>query len=314
MLKRAILNNWKTDISGYAQKIDLNDLKEYPAWTIKLEDSYGVAIPYAGDEKINESFANAKIRSTNIKIDDGNEIQTIILITDTISIQEHFAALCSELIEPGINGNKRKQIISSPVTWWKEWKELLGNKNIDERIYDVLGELCVLKYLVEHGEEAEWNGPLHASYDIETEAKFYEVKSSINRVKKEVTISSQFQLAPSGKSLELVLCRFEPTVLTGVSIDGLLNEFKALGYNIDILNNKLESCGFEIGMSARKRTFILHEMLLYKVDDSFPRITPESFIGRVLPEGITKISYTVDLSGLSSVSLIKGEDNDIQNN
>ena len=138
--------------------------------------------------------------------------------------------------------------------------------------------------------------------------------SSINRVKKEVTISSQFQLAPSGKSLELVLCRFEPTILTGVSIDGLLNEFKALGYNTDILNNKLESCGFEIGMSARKRTFILHEMLLYKVDDSFPRITPESFIGGVLPEGITKISYTVDLSGLSSVSLIKGEDNDIQNN
>ena len=87
-----------------------------------------------------------------------------------------------------------------------------------------------------------------------------------------------------------------------------------MGYNTDLLNAKLELRGFEKGMSARKKRFILHEMLLYKVDETFPRITPDSFVGGVLPEGITKITYTVDLSGRIPISVLSGENNDIQNN
>ena len=64
-------------------------------------------------------------------------------------------------------------------------------------------------------------------------------------------------------------------------------------------------------MSARKKNFILHEMLLYIIDDSFPTITPASFVGGVMPTGITKINYTVDLSGLTPISLLQGENHDI---
>ena len=54
MMKEAILNNWDTDILGYAQNISLLKHTDYPAWTVKLDDSYGVAIPYSGREEINE--------------------------------------------------------------------------------------------------------------------------------------------------------------------------------------------------------------------------------------------------------------------
>ena len=84
----------------------------------------------------------------------------------------------------------RKEIIKSPVKWWREWKDLLGNRNVDDRVYDVLGELCVLNQLLAKGEDASWNGPSCASYDIETEIRFVEVKSSIVRDRKEITISS----------------------------------------------------------------------------------------------------------------------------
>ena len=50
MLKTAILNNWSTDIIGYAQAISLLENTDYPAWTVKFIDAYGVAIPYPGDE------------------------------------------------------------------------------------------------------------------------------------------------------------------------------------------------------------------------------------------------------------------------
>ncbi len=304
MLKKAILNNWETDILGYAQEISLLDYTAYPAWTVKLDDSYGVAIPYNGREEINESFANARIRSTEIKVLAGDIKRVILLTTDSVDIKMPFAFLCEALVDPGENGIYRILIEASPVMWWKEWKELLGNKNIDERIYDVLGELCVLKYVVERGEESEWNGPDGATYDIETSERFIEVKSSINREKREVTISSQFQLFSNGKPLVLVLCRFEPTVMSGVSIDSIISEFGTIGYNTVLLNQKLENKGFEVGMSARKKKFILHEMLLYIIDENFPNLTPASFVGGVMPSGITKINYTVDLSGLTPISLL----------
>lgn len=305
MLKKEILNNWETDILGYAQKISLLDATGYPAWTVKLGDSYGVAIPYKGKEELNESFANAKIRSTDIKDSTGNIQRVILLTTDSVDIKTPFSSLCEALVDPGENGVYRIKIEASPVLWWKEWKELLGNKNIDERIYDVLGELCVLKYFVDRGEECEWNGPDGASYDIETSRSFIEVKSSVSREKYEVTISNQFQLFPSGKPLVLILCRFEPTVKSGFSIDSIVSEFEIIGYNTVLLNQKLENKGLEVGMSARKRRFILHEMLLYIIDENFPTITPDSFVGGVMPSGITKINYTVDLSGLTPVSLLQ---------
>lgn len=311
MLKKTIMHNWSTDIVGYAQEISILENTKYPAWTVKFVDSYGVAIPYKGDEEINESFASAKIRSTTIKFKDGTVQKALVLTTTADDIKTPFATLCEALIEPGENGGQRILIEASPILWWKDWKELLGNRNIDERIYDVLGELCALKYSVQNGEEAEWNGPDGASYDIETDTRFIEVKSSINREKREVIISSQFQLFPPGKPLELILCRFEPVVFSGISIDSILYDFQMMGYNTELLNRKLEKRGFEHGMSARKKNFILHEMLLYKIDDSFPRITPESFIGGVMPAGITKITYTVELSGMSPIALLDGEDDDI---
>ena len=52
-------------------------------------------------------------------------------------------------------------------------------------------------------------------------------------------------------------------------------------------------------------------MLKYTVDERFPRITPSSFADGVMPAGITKITYTVDLSGMIPETMIQGEKNEI---
>ena len=307
MLSEEIRSNWKTDIIGYAQSIKSLEQGDCPAWSVKFEDSYGVAIPIDESIVLNESFAGARIKTMAIHTSTDGIQNAVVLLADSSSIAIPFSSLCEALIAPGEDGKIRKAISADPLAWWKEWKELLGNRNIDERIYDVLGELCVLKYVIQKGEEAEWNGPEGATYDIETVNRFLEVKSSVVREKKEVTISSQFQLFPPDKPLAMVFCCFEPVVMSGVSIDSILDDFQTMGYNTEILNRKLEKRGFERGMSARKKGFLLHEMLLYKVDEEFPRVTPSSFIGGVLPPGITKISYTVDLSGLTPTPLLQGE-------
>ena len=304
MLKQAILNNWATDISGYAQIIASTKDSGYPAWTVKILDNYGVAIPFDGDEDINENFANARIYSDSIAFDDHTVKKALILSTSTEGIETTFAALCCELIDSGENGEKRTKILSSPLDWWKSWKEMLGNRNIDPRIYDVLGELCVLKKILASGDDASWNGPDGASYDIETDWGFVEVKSTIVKDKREVTISNPDQLDPPGKPLNLVLCQFEPTVLNGDSIDSIIEEFTQMGYSALALNAKLSKMGFDPGMSSRKKTFLLKGMLKYRVDSSFPRITPASFIGGVMPLNVTKFTYTVDLTGMVAETML----------
>lgn len=312
MLTDEIRSNWEIDIIGHAQPLSSLANSAFPAWTVRFVDGYGVAIPYSGAQEINENFANARIYSSIIRFNEEKEQKALLLTTESYEIALPFSALCAELVDPGENGIFRNEIIASPVKWWREWKNLLGNKSIDDRVYDVLGELCVLNYLIENGEEANWNGPSGASYDLETEKRFVEVKSSVVRDRKEITISSQFQLEPPNKPLDLVFCQFEPSVLSGVSINLLVRQLADKGVNIGAVNQKLKELGFEEGRSSRNKTFVLHGMLKYTVDSDFPRITPASFVGGVMPAGISKITYTVDLSGITPESMMQGVHNDLQ--
>ena len=305
-LAEEILINWNTDIYGYAHRVATLDDEGYPTWTVNNGDSFGVVIPYSGEEEINESFANVRIISKDVIFEGGNVKRALTMLTGLNENKESFAAFCAAFVSPGSDGAKRDKIMQSPLEWWQTWKEMLGNKNIDPRIYDVLGELCVLREFVLQGADVSWNGPNRASYDIEMEERFVEVKSTLSRDKREVTVSNQFQLQES-KQLWLVLCQFEPSVLSGLSIDSVVAELGDAGYNTAVIEEKLADMGLEYGMSSRKKTFILHDMLQYTVDESFPKITPQSFIGGVLPQGIVKISYTVDLSGRDAKSLIHGE-------
>ena len=124
-------------------------------------------------------------------------------------------------------------------------------------------------------------------------------------------MNNQFQLDTSSKNLHLVLCVFEPSIQSGVSINKITEKLGELGYNVKLVNQKLSELGFEEGMSSRNKTFLLHEMLRYTINSDFPRITPESFIGGVLPAGVTGITYTVDLSGMTSESMVQGANHDI---
>lgn len=298
MLAEQIISNWDTSAKGYATKIvDLFDAG-YPAWTVKTNELFGVAIPLAEDIEVSESFSGAKLYNDLIILD-GSEQQNVLLLTTEINeIKYSFATLCAELVTPGENGDLRKEVTSNPVTWWMQWKELLGNRNVEDRVYDALGELCTLKYLAKCGEQAIWNGPNSSTYDIDCDLTYYEVKSTIARKKRQITLSNHFQLdPPDGKKLKIVLCQFEPAK-SGYCIDDLVDELVLFGYSKTDLNEKLEKIGLEKRKSSRKRCYDLHAMILYDVDDDFPAIRETSFVGGILPKGVETITYTVTLDGI----------------
>lgn len=300
-LLEEIKANWALDINNKMQEIvSLKDT--FRAWTIKSVDSYGVAVPYDGDD-VREDFSNASIYCDQI-VSKQNNYRVLVLSSHGKSIDYAFANLCVDFVNPGKDGEYRNAIVSSPVKWWASWKELLGNRTVNERVYDVIGELSVLKYYAQKGLSPKWNGPNQSSYDIELDDCFVEVKSSVNRTRKEVTISSVYQLSNLNKKLYLTFCTFEPTAGQGASINSLVGELRMLGYNISTINEALEKKGFGVGKSDRNKTFILHSMYQYEVDDTFPKVTEQSFNNGVFPSGIIDVSYTVDLSGLTSVNLL----------
>ena len=297
-----IRSNWGLDIFNKLQEI--KSLKNaYPAWSIKTSDGFGVAVLYDGED-VREDFSNAAIYCEQIIVNNENH-KVLVLSSKNTLMDSAFINLCVDFVDPGENGESRRTLLASPAKWWASWKELLGNKSVDARVYDVVGELAVLRYYARKGLNPKWNGPNNSSYDIELDDAFVEVKSSINRTKKEVAISSIYQLSSLNKKLFLTFCTFELTVVQGESINSLVEDLKLLGYNVTTINESLKKKGFGIGKSDRNKKFILHSMYQYEVNEKFPKVVEQSFVNGVLPKGIVDISYVVDLSGLEAVNLIK---------
>lgn len=305
MLTETIIHGW--DATPRDGALCIADLKNvgYESWTIRIGSEYGVALPVENNEEISEYFAGAHYYTKKITLAESDERDVVLLTTQKDDIKEQFASLCAELLNPGKDGELRKDIAENPLIWWMQWKELLGNKNVDLRAYDVLGELWTLKYLAEHSEHAEWNGPNGATYDIDCDGYYVEVKATLARKKRQITLNNMFQLdPPDGSKLYLILCQFEPSQ-AGFSINSLVSDLEQLGYSSIGLNDKLQKLGLEKGKTARKRCYMLHAAIRYVVDDSFPAIRESSFVGGVKPAGVESITYTVSLDGIIGENIKK---------
>ena len=106
-----------------------------------------------------------------------------------------------------------------------------------------------------------------------------------------------------------------------------LNEFvgnkiktfrEARGMTQDMLADKLNTTRqtisrYENGDRKANQDVLFELSVIFgvKVDDFFPKITKESFVGGSIPIGITGITYTVDLSGLNSIPLSLGDDDEV---
>ena len=92
-----------------------------------------------------------------------------------------------------------------------------------------------------------------------------------------------------------MFCRMEPSK-EGVSIDDIVEKLVEQGYDRYLLESQLLRMGYEKNMNDRKRKYKFHEIRKISVNDDFPKIIPESFKGDKVPEYITQITYTLDLS------------------
>ncbi len=276
---------------------------DYPAWTIKQENWIGVAVPMREFFPFSEQFSHVRIRSAEDVYIENVKYDLLMLISDDMESRNEFAYVCADFVAPGDDGGLRESLIDNPASWWKKWKNLIGNVSSDQSIYDTLGELAVLERLVKNGSNPVWSGADYSSHDVEAEDFSIEVKTTNRRYGYEVTINSLYQLLHTDKQLFLSFVRVERSSL-GRSIDSIVDNLANLGYDTMQLEQKLESRKLEKGRPARGEKFKIIEWKQYLVDESFPAITEASFKTGSLPENIVRFTYTVDLSGVAGENIL----------
>jgi len=270
--------------------------KQFPAFAMRMNGEYGVAIPFDKEEDIYEKFANAKLYSKEICID-GIIRKYIILSCFIENVRNEFATLCVQFVGPGENGEDRSRLLNNPIEWWQHWKELLGNSIYDKKAYSILAEMLVLKHLYKINKKVEWSAANSGSHDIESDNESFEVKSTIKRYGSIITITGQHQLF-SKKDLYLYFCRLEESN-TGLSVNDMKIKLTNLGYDEAKLEMQLLRQGYEQGSSIRDIRYKVLEKRKYFVDDNFPKITKDSFKGGMFPKSVVQITYSLDLDGIN---------------
>lgn len=295
-LKRRILSYF-IFLKGYENKEHYLD--DYRASVFKLDGELGVMFDIHESKMIDERFNAVRIRTSSFSIDGSTPSVKLVLSTRRTEqgFLEKFSMVCAEFVNLGENGSNRLSICNDPFGWYRSWAEVMGTKTVNRTPAAVIAELITLDHLLQSGENPEWEGASSGLIDIRTEKGDYEVKSSTTRDSNIIHVSSERQLIPAGKPLHLIYCCFQKSE-SGIAIDDVADRLESHGFPRDGIESGLDSLGYSRGKISRYERYELVKMWEFDIDDSFPRIVPESFIGGQLPLNVTEFSYSIELSGI----------------
>jgi hypothetical protein len=272
-----------------------------PAWVVRSGSRYGVAIPLDESIIFSERFATVRMHSSLMTIET-KEVPVLLLTSENEMLRLEFSSLCAQFVDPGFDCQYRKELLDNPLEWWNRWKQLMGNSILSKKPYSIIAEMVVLYQLHKNGLDMSWTPTNRSTHDLMSNYIDYEVKSTLSRYDSIVSINGQFQLDNSNKELHIAFCRMEKSK-GGISINSMIELLGALGFDEREVNNEVERLGYEIGSSSRNEQYKILEIRDYIVDETFPLITMNSFVGCKIPENILKITYDVDLISLEYVKL-----------
>lgn len=266
---------------------------KYLTITLKQQEYYGVGILNIYDKQVNESFANVKLETKLLELN-GKVISFLVLSSSKYEFRSSFARVCVDFVELGENNTKREEISSNPFSWWERWRELLGNVSVEKKPYSVIGEMWIYLQEIKNHNSLEWTGPSRKNHDLEGDKYHLEVKSSISQFENVVTISNQFQL-DSKVPLYLVFLKMQESK-DGINIDELVEKLVEQGIDRAAIEQNLGKMNMPLGSSMRQKRYLILEGRKYLVDENFPTVKAESFVGGQFPKNVKKIIYEVDLT------------------
>lgn len=268
-------------------------------WLIREKHGLMIAaLPTEYSKDFDEKFQGIHMRTSTREIQ-GIELKLISIESAQYETRTAFARLCEDFLDE----STAQSISLEPKEWWHNWTSLMGNSSVSKKPYAVLGELHILKTLIDIGETPSWSGPTGGSHDVMLQGHSFEVKSTIEKVDQTVTISSQFQMTPAeNKDLFLAHLRFEMGQ-GDLSINSAVKSLISAGFDEEELESKLTKLGYPQGRTSRDTCYGILDAEIYPVNEDFPKIIPESFKGDEFPSGVVKIIYDINLANLQRTPL-----------
>lgn len=187
------------------------------------------------------------------------------------------------------------------------WRDLFSDAGrighlSDEVLVGLLGELLAVEDLLNRGASSDlgfWVGPFNEMHDLRTPTHAIEVKATLVREGRVVSISSVDQLQePKGADLVLRHLRLQRDP-GGFDIEALVAAAIDVGADAGEVARRLHEFGLTIDAldDYRGRKYRVAENRLYAVNGTaFPRITRSSFVAGDLPPGTLRVAYSIDLT------------------
>lgn len=252
-----------------------------------------------------EAFAEDRTgRSVQlVKVDHGTTtyLSAMCLQADLDGV---FAQFCSELLDEIRDATSPAQATVTALDRWRRlFSEADGSGLLSEpRLVGLLAELLMVESVVALDPSRRvgvWTGPTGSQHDLRAGQSAVEVKGTLTREGRMVSISSIDQLAPppSG-NLHLAHYRFELDA-NGESVPAVVERILELGVEQSAFLDLLQLVGYRTVNSDHyaHRRYRVVDLRVYDVEgEAFPRIVPTTFVGGHVPPGTLRISYSVDLS------------------
>lgn len=223
-------------------------------------------------------------------------VDVACLMPDLADVFERFSAQVCERIE-----REPSRAPTLPAAVLATWRRLLegGSGPSQEALVGLFGELLVLEAMVQADPSSRvdhWQVGAQAVHDFVRAGQAVEVKTTTVREGRRVEIHGIDQLAPpEGGSLHLVFLRLQVGD-EGRSVGDLVKAVRSATYDQDHLDSTLRTLGW-IEDGAAPPRFKVVEQRWYRVDQAFPHLTKDVFVGSEVPEGVMSIRYSIDLSG-----------------
>lgn len=216
-------------------------------------------------------------------------------------LKDLFYKFCEDIIESTRSSNKEDGF-SSVIERWNTWIKFFSKTSLplsESEILGLIGEVYFLqkvmvnKYGLDNALES-YIGIDRAHKDFEIQDIWHEVKSIHNGVRN-VKISSIEQLDSKypGKLDVITFDQGTPNSKDNLTLNGIISEFKrSLDRKWQLLfDEKMRKANYIEDERYDEYNYIFVSIDEYNVTDGFPLISKD-----ILPNGITKASYEIDIS------------------
>lgn len=241
-----------------------------------------------------------QIRRRLIGSTESDAIPYLDLICSQRVLAPKFATFIDDLLGQ-LEGHPTRphDVVTAVLGRWRDLMHRGSNTGMSEdRLVGLFGELHVLAKMAEADPHAAlecWTGWAGDRWDFRSSTMAAEVKATSRHEDRGFWVHGAEQLdTREGVELVVHLRRYRRDE-EGSSITDVLAELASRGVDHTTVRTRLAQVGWQPSDPTIASRYSVAEQWTWRVDDSFPSVVADSFVGGAVPERVSSIRYWVDL-------------------